>query len=349
MCGGALKEELNEVDLLVRLNDYTNICALIAGLFAQNIKKVDYDNRIRLLTNANHYAYLKISDGCNNCCSYCTIPRIRGRYKSVPIKDLVFEAKQLAKVGAKELILVAQDVTRYGEDLYGENRLIDLLKELEKIKDFLFIRLHYLYPEKLDTNLINYINTSKVVCNYFDIPLQHSSNKILKLMNRRSDESMHEQIIASIRSICSSSTIRSTFIVGYPGETRKDFLHLCNFLKKHQLDNVGFFSYSKEENTPAFYQKNHVANWIKNRRLKTVQKLQRKIADSRCKQRVGQTTRAIVDYFDEKTGMVYCRDEFNSPDIDYVIVAKSSKLMPGSVATIKITGYNNCVFEGEIL
>lgn len=274
--GEELHEAIPEIDAIVKLAENNEIEKLFVHLWVSLLQNWQNANISRVLSNSPHFAYLKISDGCNNCCSYCTIPRIRGRYRSTPMEDLLAEAENLAKLGVKELIIVAQDTTRYGTDLYGEPKLCELIEKLSKIKTIERIRLHYCYPEMIGDELLHMIETNHKICGYLDIPFQHIDDKILKSMNRRSTSAQIIGLINKIRSLKRKVAIRSTFIIGYPGETRLQFKHLCDFIKKYKLENVGFFSYSREERTSAGFMKNQVPEFIKKRRLKHIQKLQEK-------------------------------------------------------------------------
>lgn len=251
-----LQEEFPEVDAFVVIKQYPVISNIIEELYNIKPTKINDKNYSRLISTPSHFAYLKIADGCDNCCAYCTIPRIRGRYISTPIQDIVNEAEELANKGVRELILVAQDVTRYGQDLYNESRLLDLLEKLVKIKKITWIRLHYCYPELITKELLDFIYTNDKMCKYLDIPLQHIDNDILHSMNRRSSEQSIRNLIANIKCNYPKITLRTTFIVGFPGENNKKFNKLVEFVKSEKLDCVGFFPFSREENTKAFYLKN---------------------------------------------------------------------------------------------
>ena len=236
------------IDKFMHLRENQNIISIIEDLYGvANSKPIKTIRRV--ITNSPSYAYLKISDGCSNACSYCTIPRIRGRYRSYPIEDLVQEAKMLVQGGAKEIVLVAQDITRYGEELYGENCLIKLCDKLSKIKDLQWIRLHYLYPEKLDDTLLDYIAKNDKICKYIDLPLQHIDNDILVSMRRKLDEYATRKLVKKIKEEYPSLAFRTTFIVGYPGETRAKFKKLYDFVKESKFDYAGFFPYSREAGT----------------------------------------------------------------------------------------------------
>ena len=269
---------IDGVDAMIDLKDNEHIVETVLSLYGIE-GKVDYKDG-RLLSNLPHYAYLKIADGCNNGCAYCTIPRIRGRYRSTPIEKLIKEAKDLANMGVKELILIAQDITRYGEDIYGEYRLVELIKELSKIKKIKWIRLHYCYPELVTDELLDEINNNPKVCKYLDIPLQHIDDKILKEMNRKTSEDDIRKLFEKLNTKYPSIAIRSTFIVGFPGETRKQFNKLLEFLKEAKISHAGFFPYSREEKTKAYFMKKQIWGITKKHRLKKAQKILRKKTES---------------------------------------------------------------------
>lgn len=343
-----LEKFIPEVDRFVQLKDNKNIVQIIASLYDVDVKFKCEDKQMPL--GPKHYAYLKIADGCNNACAYCTIPRIRGRYKSVPIENLVARAKQLASGGAKELILVAQDTTRYGYDLYNEYKLIDLLKELIKIKDIKWIRLHYLYPELVTDELLKFISETPKICPYLDIPLQHIDDNILKEMNRRNSELQARNLIKNIRENYPNLLIRSTFIVGFPGEGRKQFKNLCKFLKEEKLDNVGFFEFSKEESTKAFYMKNQVPQFVKNYRLLKVQKIQSEIMFENNLKHIGETEKVLIDSFDPETGYFEGRTSKMSPNVDFVVkIPCENDIKIGEFYDIKLTNFENYYFIGELV
>lgn len=341
--------EMPEVDLFITAKDNKFITKKIEELYSVE-EKYSPKASNRLLTTPNHYAYLKIADGCNNGCAYCTIPRIRGRYVSVPMDELVKEAKYLGSIGVKEIILVAQDITKYGEDLYEKNSLIELINNLSKIKSIEWIRLHYCYPESVNDELLEVIANNPKVCKYIDIPLQHVDNEILYEMNRRVNESQTYELIEKIKNNYPNIAIRSTFIVGFPGETRKQFAKLVSFIKKYKLNNVGFFPYYREEKTKAYFMKNQVSKWSKMNRLHKVQKAQEQIANQLNSQRIGQVVKVLLDDFDEVTGNYLGRDEFNSPSVDFVIsVTDNGQVKTGDFVNVKITNYDNGIFRGEIV
>ena len=345
------KELLNsipEVDAFVKLKENENICNVVEQLYGVAISKNKNENG-RVLTQGVTYANLKISDGCDNVCSFCTIPRIRGCYKSVKMQDLVCEAKQLAKDGVKELVLVAQDVTSYGKDIYGKPSLIELCKELCKIKGIRWIRIHYAYPELVTDELLNYIKNEEKMCKYLDIPLQHIDDKILKSMRRRLDENQTRELITKIKTEYPEIKIRSTFIVGYPGETVGQFKKLCNFLKEAQLDYVGFFPYYREEGTVSFFMKKQIPNFVKNHRLKVIQKVQANVAKQNILNQIGQSVEVLIDEFDEKDGFFIGHTEFLSKAVDFNIKILYNELNIGDFVKVKITEFDGENFKGEVL
>lgn len=344
-----LQDALPEVDYFVQVKDNEKIVNIIEKLYDVEISKLT-NNLGRVSTFASGFAHLKISDGCNNGCSFCAIPRIRGRYRSVDMKVLLKEAKQLCDQGFSEIILVAQDVTRYGYDLYGEYKLVELIENLSKIKKLKWIRLHYCYPELIDDNLLDCISSNEKVCKYLDIPLQHIDDALLKSMNRRLDEAKTRELIDKIKTKYPSITIRSTFIVGYPGETKKAFEKLCEFLKQNSLNNVGFFKYYKEENTRAYFLKKQVREFVKNYRLKKIQNIQQNIANNINSQRVGQEIDVMIDEYNQIDNVYLGHDEYNSPDVDFAIIIKTDKILClGQIYRVKIVSYINNYLIGEIL
>jgi len=345
----SIKSLIENVDAFVLTKDNKNIVKTILELYNVDFK---YEKKQdgRLITNLPHYSYLKIADGCNNGCAYCTIPRIRGRYISTPMEKLIKEAKMLADKGVKELILIAQDITRYGVDLYNEPRLVQLIKELSKISKIKWIRLHYCYPEMVSKDLLDEIHNNPKVCKYLDIPLQHIDDDVLKGMNRRSNEQQVRSLIQNIRQNYPEIAIRSTFIVGFPGETKKAFNKLLDFLKEVKLENVGFFAYSKEEKTKAFFMKNQVCGLVKKMRLKKAQKTQYKIMNANNIERIGDECDVIIDEFDYNLNMFYARDMKNSPNVDFkFLIDYNSDIVIGEIYKIKITDYYETIFKGEII
>ena len=304
----------------------------------------------RVLTTSSSYAYLKIADGCNNVCAYCTIPRIRGPYKSENMQDIVAEAKLLAKKGVKELIVVAQDTTRYGIDLYGKPQLVELLKKLASIKDIKWIRLHYAYPEMISAELLNFIDNEPKMCNYIDIPLQHIDDNVLSLMRRKHNEKFSRDLVKEIKVYHPDIKIRSTFIVGHPGETRKAFGKLLKFLKSAKLDYVGFFPYSREEGTVSYYLKGQKSRLTKLFRLKKAQKLQAKIAFELASKQIGDTIEVLVDEYDENDGTYVGHCKFLSPSVDFgVKIVDNNSVHIGEFVMVKLNDFDGNFYKGEVV
>ena len=345
----SMKENFPTIDAFLRLNENDNIVGTIEKLYglepSKPIKKYE-----RVLTNSPSYAYLKIADGCDNVCSYCTIPRIRGRYKSYPMEDLVDEAKNLVSRGVKEIILVAQDPTRYGEDLYKENCLIKLCEKLCKIKGLDRIRLHYAYPEKVSDELLSYIAKNEKMCKYLDIPLQHIDNDILKSMRRKLDEKDTRELIEKIKSNYPEIALRSTFIVGYPGESKAQFKKLCDFVQETKFDYAGFFPYSREPNTASFFMKKQVPEFIKRRRLKKITKIQNDIVTEKAKEKIGQTVEVLVDSFDPQTGEYMGHSKKMSPLVDFnVKFVDNGNVKCYTYVKVKIYDFDGNDYKGEIV
>lgn len=341
-------EILNYIDEFVPINENDKIISHIASLYNVEVKDSYGLDSDRIVTTPSHIAYLKIADGCNNACAYCTIPAIRGKYKSRKIEDVVKEAKELAKNGVKEILLVAQDVTRYGTDLYGESKLIELLGLLCEIDDLTWIRLHYCYPENITDDLLAFIKANDKMCKYLDMPLQSASNDTLKAMRRRNTSEQASEIIAKCEVY--GIAVRSTFIVGFPNESRKDFKKLIKFLKDNNLSNVGFFAYSREKYTVAYDMENQVPEKEKERRLKKVQKLQTKLYISRQKKKVGQILDCMIDAYDEENDWYIGRTTFDSYEVDTICyISSPDELLIGELASVKITATNGIDLIGEVL
>lgn len=346
-----IKAGIPEIDAVVRLKNNVNIVKVVKGLYGLDITKDNTQKTSvlpRVLSTPSHYAFLKIADGCNNCCSYCTIPQIRGRYCSALPKDIVNEAKQLVKNGVKELILVAQDVTNYGADLFGKPVLVELIRELSKIKNLKWIRLHYCYPNLITDELLNEIATNPKVCKYLDIPMQHASTDVLKLMNRKDTLQDYNILLEKIRKLPEFIAVRSTFIVGFPGETKQDFNVLTEFLKQQQMQYVGFFKYSREEYTVAHDLPHQVSERTKQNRYNKVANLQQQIMINSQQQFVGKTMFAICEQQQDNTYVL--RNEYNSPNIDTSIFVETKKqLKIGEFYKIKIVGLEGIDLKGELV
>lgn len=345
-----LKKSIPEVDLFVPIRDYQRLPELINGLFNKNVINYGLDYEHRLLSTPFFTAYLKISDGCDNRCTYCAIPLIRGGFKSRPILDLISEAKILASKGIKELVVISQDTTKYGADLLDGSNIVCLLKELLKIKEFIYIRLLYLYPDEITDDLLQLIAKEKRLTPYFDLPIQHASSKILKSMNRRGDKEYLEQLMKKIRKIVPNAILRTTLIVGFPGETEDDFNELYNFVESIQFDHLGAFTYSKEEGTVAFNFKNQIPENVKKKRLDSIMSLQRKIAYHKNITHIGEVMEGIVVSC-KSNGDYELRSGYNSPDnIDGKIIFSSKRKLSIS-EQVKVKIINALAYDlyGEII
>lgn len=344
-----LKSNIDSIDLLLNINDYDKIPELIYELYGETLGNVcRMVAPTRILSTPNHYAYVKIADGCDNFCTYCTIPKIRGRFRSRPIEDIVDECKALVNQGVKELIIVAQDVTRYGIDLYKEYKIVDLLKELVKIPEVHWIRLHYCYPELISDELIELINNEDKICKYIDIPLQHVSDNILKRMNRKSTYDSICNLITKIQNQSNKISIRSSFIVGFPGETHRDFVLLKNFIKKFSLDNVGVFEYSREYGTPAYSLKHQISPFVKRIRRKKLYNIQKNIVKQNNEKLVGQTLICVCDEVNDDC--IVMRSEYNSPDVDTVIYCEPfDGVEQGAFYEVEIFGYYEYDLLGRVI
>jgi ribosomal protein S12 methylthiotransferase len=352
--GDELKKELPEIDILFGLNDVENVANQIRGtslpihpsqaerkpLLPNSLNEATYvydASSPRLLSTPGYFAYVKISEGCDLPCTFCIIPKIRGHYRSRSLEDIEREARQLAAQGVKELCLVAQDSTWYGADRYGKPKIAELLERLAKVEDIEWVRLHYLYPSRVSDEMLEVMASSPKIAPYFDVPLQHASNKILKSMQRIGDRALLEKMISRIRAKLPNSSIRSTFIVGFPGETDEDFNELIEFLRSSQLDYVGFFSYSQEENTPAGTMENQVPEAVKQNRLVQAYRVQEEIAEKSHQRWVGEKLWAVVESVDEN-GEVQGRTRYQAPEVDGIVMIEGlSNPRVGQWTQVEIT------------
>ena len=264
------------------------------------------------------------------------------------MEKIVDEAKYLARQNIKELVIVAQDSTRYGEDLYKKNCLIELCQKLAKIDGIEWIRLHYAYPEKVDEKLLNFIEKEPKMCKYLDIPLQHIDDRILSSMRRKLDEEKTRKLVEKLTGEYHNIALRTTFIVGYPSETKKDFKKLCDFVEDTKFDYAGFFPYYREENTPSYYMDGQISEWTKRRRLKKIQKLQSKVASQKAKEKMGKVFKVLVDYFDETKGVYFGHTEFLSPTVDFgVEIVDNENVKVGQFVTVKFIDFDGENYKGE--
>ena len=297
---------------------------------------LDY-NHERLLSTPSHYAYLKISEGCNRRCAFCAIPLIRGEHVSVPMEDLIKEAELLAKKGVKELILIAQDLTYYGRDIDGQYHIVELVKRLLEIKEFEWIRLHYGYPQGFPDELLDLMNNEPRICNYIDLPLQHISTPILKNMRRGVDKEQTINFVNNARNRVPGIAFRTTFIVGFPGETEEQFEELCDFVREMRFERAGVFAYSAEEGTPAYEMEDDVPDEVKQERVDTIMAIQQNISLETNEKRVGTIEKVLIDRIE---GDYYIgRTQYDSPEVDdeILISVDEAELNIGDFVNVKLT------------
>ncbi len=353
----SLAEELPEVDIFVGTANYRELPELIKDFdkkhskiaIKNDINKRDFTNS-RVLTTPYHYAYLKIAEGCNNNCTYCAIPKIRGKFTSRPMQDIVAEADEIVKkYGVKELNIVAQDITRYGKDLYGELKLVELLEKLEKV-DCSWIRLLYCYPELVTDKLIHKIATSEKIVKYIDIPMQHASDSILKRMNRHVRQEFLQSLIDKLRAQVPDIAIRSTFIVGFPGETEEDFNTLYEFVKKNRFDKCGFFAYSREDGTAAYNFDGHIEEDIKQERVSKLYSLQETIMCEKANSLIGKIVMVMYEEVDFDNQCFVGRMAEDAPEIDRLVYFTADKPVDiGEMYKVKITERIGLDLKGELV
>lgn len=349
-------KEIPQIDAVVgigALDEIVNIIEKVLQKEKSEIFKAKENlnlNGKRLLTTPRHYTYLKIADGCSNCCTYCAIPIIRGKYRSRKMEDIIAQAKELAQGGAKELILIAQDTTRYGQDIYDKLMLPELLRELCKIEDVKWIRLLYCYPERVTDELIETIASEEKILNYIDLPLQHVSENILKMMNRTGNAKTLRELINKLRTKIPDIVLRTTFIVGFPSETEENFEELCDFANEMQFDRMGCFTYSPEENTKAALFENQISEEIKLKRQEILMEQQNLILERKCNSLLDKNVLALIDGFDETKGCLFGRSYMDLPDVDIRIVLEheSDKNLIGTFKKVQITSYDGYDLYGKI-
>ncbi len=339
----SLEKEITEVDAYFGTKELPRLLKTL---------KADYKHELigeRIITTPNHYAYLKISEGCDRACSFCAIPLMRGKHESVPIEQLVEQAKSLAKQGVKELILIAQELTFYGLDIYKERRLSDLLNALSEVEGVEWIRLHYAYPTGFPMDIIETMKSNPKVCNYLDIPLQHASNNMLKAMRRGATREKTTQLIKDIRAIIPDITIRTTFIVGFPGETREDIEEMKAWIQEMQFDRLGVFTYSHEEDTHAYQYEDTLTDEGKEARAEEVMAVQQQISLNLNEKKVGKTFKVLFDRMEG--GYFVGRTEFDSPEVDNEVLVDAAEhyVRIGDFANVKITSAGDFDLYGEVV
>lgn len=351
-----IQTEIQEVDAILGTSAIDKIVETLESVLLgkginclEDINRAPVYDKKRVVTTGGHYAYLKIAEGCDKHCTYCIIPKIRGNYRSIPIESLIREAQELVENGVKELILVAQETTLYGMDLYGSKKLPQLLKELCKIEELKWIRLLYCYPEEITEELIDRIKEEDKICNYLDMPIQHASDTILKKMGRRTTQAELRSIIQSIRSKIPDICLRTTLITGFPGETEEDQEELIDFVDEMEFDRLGVFTYSQEEDTPAALMEDQIEESVKVRRQQELMELQQEIAFEKAEAMVDKVLPAIIEGKVADENAYIARTYKDAPNVDgFLFVNTERELMTGDFVTVKVTGSYEYDLIGEL-
>ncbi|WP_270505768.1 30S ribosomal protein S12 methylthiotransferase RimO [Paraclostridium sordellii] len=351
-----LQEEIPEIDAIVGTGSYQQIDEIIEGLKKENnivsLNDIEFaynEDLPRYVTTPDYMAYLKIGEGCDNHCTYCIIPKLRGKYRSRKMEDILREAKDLASKGVKELVVIAQDTTKYGFDLYNEAKLPQLLEELAQIEGIKWIRIMYSYPESITEELVKVMKKYDNICNYFDMPIQHASNSVLKLMNRHTTKEDIKAKVEMIRSYIPDATLRTTIIVGFPGETEEDFEELVEFAKEVKFDRLGAFAYSREEDTPADKLPNHLEEDVKIRRRDELMLVQQEISKELNAQKVDNEYEVLIE--EQIEDKVYIgRTQGDAEEIDSIVYVKSdNKLNLGDFVNVKINNALEYDLMGDVV
>lgn len=355
-------DEIPEVDAILGTTSYEEIGNVLTRLFGEekekkeehiscfhDLKELPETAKKRVMTTGGHYAFLKIAEGCDKRCSYCIIPYLRGPYRSVPMEQLLAEARELADNGVRELILVAQETTLYGKDLYGEKTLPKLLHELAQIPGIYWIRIQYCYPEEITDELIQTIKTEEKACHYLDIPIQHASDRILKRMGRRTHKAELKERIGALRREIPDIALRTTFICGFPGETEEDHEELMEFVDEMEFERVGVFTYSAEEDTPAYSYPDQIPEEVKEERRADVMELQQEIAFEHCENMVGKVLDVMIEGKVADEPAYVGRTYMDAPNVDGLIFVNADEmLMSGDFVRVKVTGANEYDLIGEV-
>ena len=353
-----IKEDIPEVDLIVGTMGYEDLSdkineALEGKGVLESLKDIDYlptPLTDRDSMSGGYYAYLKIAEGCDKCCTYCVIPKVRGHYRSVPMDNLIAQAKHLVNNGAKELILVAQETTLYGKDIYGEKSLPKLLDELSKIDELKWIRILYFYPEEITDELIDAIKRNPKVCNYLDMPIQHGADDVLRRMGRWTNREQIENTVSKLRKEIPDIVLRTTLITGFPGETEEDFEQLKEFVEKMQFDRLGVFTYSREEDTPAAEMDKQIEEEIKASRRDEIMQIQQDIAFDKSNSRVGEIYEVMIEGKLPEEGVYIARTYMDAPDVDgYVFIQSDYNFDSGDFVKVEITRSDEYDLIGEII
>ena len=341
-----IKEDIPEVDLIVGTMGYEDLSEKINEALGgkgvlESLKDIDYlptPLTDRDSMSGGYYAYLKIAEGCDKCCTYCVIPKVRGHYRSVPMDNLIAQANHLVANGAKELILVAQETTLYGKDIYGEKSLPKLLEELSKIDELKWIRILYCYPEEITDELISAIKNLPKVCHYLDMPIQHGSDDVLRRMGRWTNREQIEKTVSKLRREIPDIALRTTLITGFPGETEDDFEQVKEFVKKMEFDRLGVFTYSREEDTPAADMEDQIDEEVKEARRDEIMQIQQDIAFDKSNSRVGEIYEVMIEGRLPDEGVYIARTYMDAPDVDgYVFIQSDYNLDSGDFVKVEIT------------
>ncbi len=347
-----IKEEIPEVDAIIGTTAIDKICDAVEGKgdYVDNIDRLPLPDTKRVVTTGGYYAYLKIAEGCDKHCSYCIIPHLRGKFRSIPMERLVKEAEFLAEGGTKELILVAQETTVYGTDIYGKKMLSELLRRLCRIEGLSWIRVMYCYPEEIDDELIETMAEEPKICHYLDLPIQHASDSILRRMGRRTDRDQLDMIIGKIRNRIPDVALRTSLISGFPGETEEDHAVLLDFVEKTGFERLGDFTYSKEAGTPAAKFKDQIPARVKNKRRKEVMVLQQRISLEKGKSKIGKIMDVMIEGRLPEDNIWIGRSYMDAPGVDgYVFVRSLRDHMSGDIIKVKITGSKEYDLMGEAI
>ena len=345
-----LTKEMPEVDLFISIRDYDKLWEKIDNLVNKNNEDDKLSYKHRVLTTGDTMAYLKIAEGCSNYCTYCAIPYIQGKYISRKYEDIIEEANMLAKKGIKEIVVIAQDTTKYGMDLYGEYRLPELLNDLCKIDGVKWIRFLYSYPESITDELIEVVKKNDKICKYFDLPIQHISDEVLKRMNRKSDGNTIRNLVTKLRNEIPGVILRTTLIVGFPGETEANFNELCEFVKESKFDRLGAFAYSIEEGTPAAKFTDQLDKKTKNKRQRKIMFIQQNVSKELMSSRIGNVYECLVENMTEDGQYYIGRTYMDVPSEDGVVYIKyDSSIMVNEFVNVKIVDSSEYDLIGEVV
>ncbi|MBQ6337336.1 MAG: 30S ribosomal protein S12 methylthiotransferase RimO [Ruminococcus sp.] len=350
-------QELSEVDAVIGIGRNADIAEVVRkALDGEKVESFPDKMNLpmeggRVQSTEQHWAYLKIADGCDNCCTYCAIPLIRGSFRSRKMETIVAEAERLVHNGVRELNVIAQDTTRYGEDNYGKLMLPELLRRLCRIEDLQWIRVLYCYPDRLTDELLDTIREEEKIVKYIDLPLQHCEGRVLKAMNRRGDKESLLALVRHIREKIPGVVLRTTLIAGFPGETEEDFASLSDFVAQTRFERLGCFAYSQEEDTPAALLPDQIDEDVKNRRAELISEQEALIMDTWCESQIGKEIDVLVDGFDRYAECFFGRSVYDAPEVDpnVFFTVSDRKPHPGELVRVRVTDHLDCDLTGEML